>query len=145
MYWQACRQAEAFTPLPDTRVIVANCVASAGVVLVLARTASVPLLGLGEAQACLRLLECTLELLQALRTRLRLSKSPCFVELVALARVSGICAQNVEPIGWHAIGWHASQYAASRGAASGVALGRYAARHRERKPSPGARLASRVG
>jgi hypothetical protein len=61
----------------------------------------VPLLGLGEPQACLRLLKCASELREALRARLRPSKSPCFVEPVALARVSGICAQIVEPIGWH--------------------------------------------
>ena len=79
------------------------------------------LLGLGEAQACFRLLKCALELPQALRAGLRPSKSPCFVELVALVRVSGICAQILEPIGWHA-----SQYAASRGVASGWFWVRYA-------------------
>jgi hypothetical protein len=81
----------------------------------------VSLLGLGEAQACFRLLKCALELAQALLACLRLSKSPCFVELVALPRVSGICAQIVEPIGWHA-----SQYVASRGATSGWFRVRYA-------------------
>ena len=87
----------------------------------LVRTASVSLLGLGEAQACFRLLKCELELPQALRAGLGLSKSLCFVELVALARVPGICALIVEPIGWHA-----SQYVASRGAASGLFWVRYA-------------------